>query len=92
MGNYLTPENVTALLTAIRDDSRLVRMRAADTLAALPPEMITEKDRQALDNATGELEDSFRARPDDAMSYYNLATFTWTGAISKKLSNCLKQL
>ena len=73
MGNYLTPENVTALLTAIRDDSRLVRMRAADTLAALPPEMITEKDRQALDNATGELEDSFRARPDDAMSYYNLA-------------------
>jgi tetratricopeptide (TPR) repeat protein len=48
-------------------------MRAADTLAALPPEMIDEKDRQALGKATAELESSFRARPDDAMSYYNLA-------------------
>jgi tetratricopeptide (TPR) repeat protein len=49
-------------------------MRAADTLAALPPEMVNEKDRQALDNSTTELEASFRARPDDAMSYYNLAS------------------
>ncbi len=72
MVNYLTPENVAVLLTATRDDSRLVRMRAADTLAALPPEMIDKKDRQALDNATAELEASFRARPDDAMGYYNL--------------------
>ena len=37
MLNYLTPENVAVLLTATRDDSRLVRMRAADTLAPLPP-------------------------------------------------------
>ena len=42
---------------------------------ALPPEMIDECDRQALDKATAELEESFRARPDDAMSYYNLANF-----------------
>jgi len=74
MSNYLTPENIAVLLTATRDDSRLVRMRAADTLAALPPEMVNEKDRQALDNATTELEASYRARPDDAMSYYNLAS------------------
>ena len=72
MANYLTPENVTVLIAATRDDSRLVRMRAADVLAALPPEMIDEWDRQALDKATAELEESFRARPDDAMSYYNL--------------------
>lgn len=75
MANHLTTENVVVLVAATRDDSRLVRMRAADTLAALPPEMIDEKNRQALDNATSELEESFRARPDDAMSYYNLGNF-----------------
>jgi tetratricopeptide (TPR) repeat protein len=73
MVNYLTPENVSVLLAATRDDSRLVRMRAADTLAPLPLEMVDKKDRQALDSAIAELETSFRARPDDAMSYYNLA-------------------
>jgi tetratricopeptide (TPR) repeat protein len=73
MVNYLPPENVAVLLTATRDDSRLVRMRAADTLAPLPPEMVDKKDQQALENAIAELEASFRARPDDAMSYYNLA-------------------
>ena len=73
MLNYLTPENVAVLLTATRDDSRLVRMRAADTLAPLPPEMVDKKDQQALEDAIVELEASFRARPDDAMSYYNLA-------------------
>jgi len=72
MANYLTSENVTVLVAATRDDSRLVRMRAADVLAALPSEMIDERDRQAVDSATAELEESFRARPDDAMSYYNL--------------------
>jgi len=75
MVNYLTPENTAVLLTATRDDSRLVRMRAADTLAALPLTMVDEKDRQALSSATAELEASFWARPDDAMSYYNLANF-----------------
>jgi len=76
MANYLTPENVTVLIAATRDESRLVRMRAADVLAALPPEMIDERDRQALENATAELEESFRARPDDAMSYYNLGNLS----------------
>jgi len=73
MLNYLISENVAVLLTATRDDSRLVRMRAADTLAPLPPEMVDKKDQQALEDAIVELEASFRARPDDAMSYYNLA-------------------
>ena len=76
MVNHLTSENVTVLIAATRDESRLVRMRAADVLAALPPEMIDEWDRQVLDKATAELEESFRARPDDAMSYYNLGNLS----------------
>ena len=73
MLNYLVPENSALLFEATRDDYRLVRLRAADTLAVLPADMVEEKDRQALDSAITELESSFLARPDDPMSYYNLA-------------------
>jgi tetratricopeptide (TPR) repeat protein len=75
MANYLTPENADLLITATRDDFRLVRIRAADALAAQPPDMFNEEDRKALDNAISELENSFRVRPDNAMSYYNLGNF-----------------
>jgi tetratricopeptide (TPR) repeat protein len=75
MANYLTPENITVLLEATRDDYRLVRMRSADTLAALSPQMISEEDRKSLNDANAEFEAAMQARPDDAMSYYNLANF-----------------
>jgi HEAT repeat protein len=36
LGDRLNQETATALLTATRDESRLVRIRAAGSVAALP--------------------------------------------------------
>jgi tetratricopeptide (TPR) repeat protein len=75
MANYLTPENIAVLLEATRDDYRLVRMRSADSLASLHPQMVNEEDQKALTKASAEFEAAMQARPDDYMSYYNLANF-----------------
>lgn len=71
IGN-LTPQTVPLLLDAARDEYRLVRIRAASSLASVPREMIPVEARPDLDAATDELITSLEARPDDWTSHYDL--------------------
>jgi tetratricopeptide (TPR) repeat protein len=72
LSGRLTEEVVAALLAAVRDGTRLVRIRAAASLAGLPPDRVPAADRAAFDRAVAELEASYRGRPDDWSSRYNL--------------------
>ena len=69
------PEIRDALIALTRDESRLVRVRAAGTLAQYPLDQLSEKDRQGLEAALAELEASFRSRPDDWAANYNLGNY-----------------
>jgi tetratricopeptide (TPR) repeat protein len=76
LGGHLTPEVLKALLAAAADPSRLVRIRSAMSLAALPPESVThERDRANLEKANREFTTAMRARPDDWASHANLGNF-----------------
>ncbi len=75
LSDRLNAESVEALLAATRDEYRLVRVRAAAALAPVPREMIKEKDRKPLDKALTEFKAAMNARPDDALSHYNLGNF-----------------
>ena len=75
MEAYLTPETMKALLASLGDSSRLVRLRAANALAAYPPGLLNLDDRDRLARATQELLDSLQARGDDWASHYNLGNY-----------------
>jgi len=81
---HITPESLHLLIAATRDDYRLVRIRAAEALAGVAPERLGEADRQSLEKAREEAETSFRARPDDHASHYNLGNFYLAGGEPKK--------
>jgi len=69
------PGSLQALLAATRDDYRLVRVRAAVALAGVQMTRLAKEDRESLESAREEAESSFRARPDDHASHYNLGNF-----------------
>jgi tetratricopeptide (TPR) repeat protein len=73
LDGFLTPESVKVLLEALRDEYRLVRVRAAASLAGVPLDMLDEPDLAALAKATDEFKAAMSARPDDHLSHYNLA-------------------
>lgn len=75
IGDDLRPETVAPLLAAIRDDYRLVRVRAAAALAPWPEERVPESDRAVLRAALQELLSAYLARPDDAASHHNLGNY-----------------
>ncbi len=75
LGVYLTNDTVEALLEATGDDFRLVRVRAASSLAPLPPSRLAESPRRRLEAALEEFFAAMSARPDDALSHYNLGNF-----------------
>ncbi|MHC4293643.1 MAG: tetratricopeptide repeat protein [Planctomycetota bacterium] len=75
LDRYYTPDSIKALLTAATDDYRLVRIRTASSLAALPRNMIQQNKLKDLDIATAELIESYLSRPDDYLSHYNLGNF-----------------
>ena len=64
-----------ALLKAVGDDYRLVRVRAAAALAGIPEERLPEEQRRRVREAMAELMDSMKSRPDDMASHYNLGNF-----------------
>ncbi|MDD2904262.1 MAG: tetratricopeptide repeat protein [Syntrophales bacterium] len=72
---HLTPETVAVLLACLDDNYRLVRLRAAASLAPYPRELLSAADQQRLAKASRELLASLLARPDDWTSYYNLGNF-----------------
>jgi tetratricopeptide (TPR) repeat protein len=81
---HVTPQSLHPLLAATRDDYRLVRIRAAEALAGVLTDRLGRLDRQSLEKAREEAEASFRARPDDYASHYNLGNFYLAGGNPKK--------
>jgi len=75
LDGYLTNDSLPPLLETLLDPFRLVRIRAASTLAALPRDWLEPEQRTALDAATAEFELAMNARPDDHLSHYNLGNF-----------------
>ncbi len=75
LGQRLNRANTDVLLRAVNDDYRLVRVRAAAGLAAVPEEQLPEDQRARVRNAMVELVNSLRARPDDMASHFNLGNF-----------------
>lgn len=72
LGAYLTPETVAALLAATGDGYRVVRIRAAESLAGQPQDQIPAEARRDFDLAFEELLAALRSRPDDYFSHYGL--------------------
>jgi tetratricopeptide (TPR) repeat protein len=75
LDGYVTAETLPVLLDATKDEFRLVRVRAAASLAPVPPQRLEGDQRRALEHATAEFLATMTARPDDYSSHYNLGTF-----------------
>ncbi len=72
LNGHLDAGSLRALLAAAGDEYRLVRVRAAAALAAVPAEQLQDVYRVPVRHATVELMASMRALPDDYTSHYNL--------------------
>ena len=67
------PEDRPALFAALNDKTRLVRIRAAERLAALPDPDVPSEYRAALDTALKEMWDANNLRLDNWGSHFNAA-------------------
>lgn len=81
LGGALTESTIRALLNATKDDSRLVRVRAAASLASVDLRRLdfivggrplTANPRQAVDSAMKELVAGLTVRADQPASHFNL--------------------
>jgi tetratricopeptide (TPR) repeat protein len=70
-----TRESVTGLLDATADEYRLVRIRAAASLARVPTEGLPAARREAATKAASELIAAYQARPDDFSNHTNLGNY-----------------
>jgi len=76
LDGYLTGVSLKALLKATLDEYRLVRVRAAGSLAGIHPDRLREDThRKGLEQATAELIEGMNTRGDDYTSHYNLGNF-----------------
>jgi tetratricopeptide (TPR) repeat protein len=75
LDGYLTGDSLRALLGAIRDDYRLVRVRAAASLSSVPPDRLRDEYQKDLRTATTEYLEGLQARADDYINHYNLGNF-----------------
>ncbi len=72
MGDQLRLEWIPLLTPLLKDEYRLVRLRAAATLAGVPGEALSPEELKTREAATEELLISYKARPDDTAAYHNL--------------------
>jgi Flp pilus assembly protein TadD len=70
-----SPETARLLLTALDDPYKLVRIRAAKSLAGYNPNAFSPAARKKLARATGEMLNAFLARPDTWSAHYNVGNF-----------------
>ncbi len=64
---------LSLMLEAVKDDYRLVRVRAAAVLAEFPLDgNVSPQDLETVGRSFDELEESLASRPDDWSSHYNL--------------------
>jgi tetratricopeptide (TPR) repeat protein len=75
MGDRIDEETLKALSTIINDKARLVRIRAASAMAAIPREALDAGTAAAFDKAAAEFKTTLDARPDAWASHYNLGIF-----------------
>jgi tetratricopeptide (TPR) repeat protein len=75
LGSAPSAAGVQALVAATGDDYRLVRIRAAQTLAGIPEIRLGEPHASNLKKATEEYLASLMARPDQWTSHYNLGNY-----------------
>jgi Tfp pilus assembly protein PilF len=75
LGDRVDAPALAALGGAVRDPSRLVRIRAAAALAAVPREMLGPGTAEAFDRAAAEFKATLDARPDHWASHFNLGGF-----------------
>ena len=75
LDNYITGESLRELLGATNDKYRLVRVRAAASLAGIPPERLRDSYQKDLQKATDEYLEGLQARADDYINHYNLGNF-----------------
>lgn len=68
-------ESFQALVAAAGDSYRLVRVRAAASLAAYPPNWVQAQEQKRVQQATEEYLTSLTARPDQWTSHYNLGNY-----------------
>ncbi len=72
LDGFVTGESIGVLVKATTDEYRLVRVRAAAALAAVPINQLADEHCASVAHATTELLEGLRARPDDYVSQYNL--------------------
>lgn len=94
---YLTNEALKALLKAVKDDYRLVRVRAAASMASITPQqlqvmvdgsLLINDLRQDFERAMTELIEGMTARPDHYASHYNLGNiYMEQGKIDQALAS-----
>ena len=70
-----TMEAAQALVAATGDDYRLVRVRAASSLAAFPNLQLNDTEKKLVNTANAEYLASLTSRPDQWSSYYNLGNY-----------------
>jgi tetratricopeptide (TPR) repeat protein len=75
VGTPVTPETRAALVRATADEYRLVRIRAAVSLAGAPTGDLPAALQESVRKATDELIASYNARPDDFANHTNLGNF-----------------
>lgn len=74
-GNLRDSDSVAVLCRALIDPVRVVRIQAAQSLAAFPRTGLDAKTLEALRKAEQELLGMLTARPDDWASHYNLGNY-----------------
>lgn len=74
-GNLRDSDSVAVLCRALADPVRVVRIQAAQALAALPRTALDAKTLEVLGRAEKELLGMLTARPDDWASHYNLGNY-----------------
>ncbi len=72
LGERPEQENLAALVRAASDSYRLVRVRAATGVAAVPEESIAQDQRPTVRAALAEAMESLNSRPDEMTAHYNL--------------------
>ncbi len=81
--NLADAESARALCRALADPVRVVRVQAAQALAAYPRQALDPVTLERLKRAETELLSMFQARPDDWASHYNLGNYRLSQGDSK---------
>jgi tetratricopeptide (TPR) repeat protein len=84
LADYPSGKARQALVKAAGDGYRLVRVRAAASLAGFPRAAIGEGDRKSVDRALQEYVDSIMIRPDHWTSSYNLGNYYLNAGLPKE--------